>query len=89
MNKINRESHELDQIDEVASRAMQSNEFSAHIDTISLILSLRSVDCKLDFKRLLSFDDFNFFHDVVGIMINLDRKTGKLKNFFVPRCARR
>jgi len=42
----------------------------------------------LDFEKLLSFDDFNFYHDMFGIHNNLDRNTGKLKNHFVPRCAK-
>lgn len=30
-------------------------------------------------------DDTNFCHDVFGILRNIDRTTGKLKNFFLPR----
>jgi hypothetical protein len=33
-------------------------------------------------------DDFNFIHDVSGIVRHLDRSTGKLMNCFVPRFAR-
>ena len=43
--------------------------------------------CPLDFEKLLSFDDFNFWHDVAGIFRHLDRSTGQLKNFFLRRCA--
>lgn len=43
--------------------------------------------CKLDLDKLLAFDNFNFAHDVFGIREHLDRKTGKLKDFFLPRCA--
>jgi hypothetical protein len=43
----------------------------------------------LDLKRLLGADDFNFSHDLVGINKHLDRKTGKLKDCFVPRCSKR
>lgn len=42
----------------------------------------------LDLAKLASFDDFNFNHDVFGIRRCIDRGTGKLTNFFVPRCAK-
>lgn len=40
---------------------------------------------KLDLQRLLDADDFNFAHDVFGIERHLDRGTGALGDFFVPR----
>ncbi len=42
----------------------------------------------LDLKKLCDIDHANFAHDVFGIARHLDRKTGELRNFFVPRCAR-
>lgn len=42
----------------------------------------------LDFEKLLSFDDFSFTHDVLGIRRYINRDTGQLTGFFVPRCAR-
>lgn len=42
----------------------------------------------IDFERLLAADEFNFLHDVCGIARHLDRETGKLQNFFIPRFAR-
>ena len=44
--------------------------------------------CPLDFQILAGFDDFNFFHDIDGVSSRLDRETGKLTRFFVPRCAK-
>lgn len=44
--------------------------------------------CPLDLERLLSFDDENFGHDVFGIRRHIDRNTGALGDFFLPRCAR-
>jgi hypothetical protein len=41
----------------------------------------------LDFKVLLSFPMFDFAHDVVGIYNHINRSTGKLERFFVPRCS--
>ena len=42
----------------------------------------------LDFKKLLEADNFNFLHDVYGIVKNMDRSTGKLRNCFVPRSSK-
>ena len=42
---------------------------------------------KLDLQKFVDFDDFNFCHDVVGIMDHVDRNTGKLNNCFLPRCS--
>lgn len=45
------------------------------------------LDCPMKLDELLAADDFNFLHDVFGIRKNLNRKTGKLDNCFVPRFA--
>lgn len=39
----------------------------------------------LKLRELRDADDFNFLHDVTGIIRHLDRSTGKLMNCFVPR----
>jgi hypothetical protein len=44
--------------------------------------------CKLDFKKLLAFKDFDFYHDTAGIAAHIDRNTGMLKECFLPRCSR-
>lgn len=42
----------------------------------------------LNFDKFLAFDDFNFTHDIVGIARHMDRETGELGGYFLPRCAR-
>ncbi|MFN3169268.1 MAG: hypothetical protein ACE37E_01085 [Hyphomicrobiales bacterium] len=42
---------------------------------------------RLDLQKLLDADDGTLAHDVFGINANIDRETGKLDGFFVPRCA--
>lgn len=62
-----------------------------HFVRLTLIMDLSATHangCPLDFAKLLAADDFNFGHDVSGIMRNIDRLTGKLGNCFVPRCAK-
>ena len=40
---------------------------------------------RLDLKKLLGFDNFNFCHDVAQINKNICHDTGKLLNCFLPR----
>jgi len=42
----------------------------------------------LDFEKLFKFDDANLMHDVCGIDRHINRETGKLEGFFLPRCAK-
>ena len=46
-----------------------------------------SGDCKLNLKKLLQASDFDFLHDFLGVVQNLNRKSGKLDNCFTPRCT--
>lgn len=39
--------------------------------------------------ELLPADDFNFAHDVAGIRRRINRTTGKLENYFLPRFAQK
>ncbi|WP_312599640.1 hypothetical protein [Brevundimonas sp.] len=43
--------------------------------------------CPLDLVRLAAADNFNLAHDVFGIARHIDRRTGKLGDFFRPRHA--
>jgi len=59
------------------------------IDYVSLQMDLHAVHmcgCKLDFLKLLEFDEFNFAHDIYGIMNHINRESGELKKCFLPRC---
>lgn len=59
-------------------------------DQTSIEMDLTAVHangCPLVLQGLLKADDFNFLHDVYGIARHLDRDSGKLTNFFLPRYA--
>lgn len=43
--------------------------------------------CPLNLKELLEADNGNFGHDVFGIRHHINRRTGKLEDFFLPRFA--
>jgi hypothetical protein len=55
------------------------------LDAIMDIDACHSNGNPLKLEELLKADDANFAHDVFGIRTNIDRKTGKLMNCFVPR----
>jgi hypothetical protein len=42
----------------------------------------------LRLQDLLDAEGFDFTHDIFGITDNINRKTGKLDNFFVPRFSK-
>jgi hypothetical protein len=46
------------------------------------------LSCPLKLEELLEADLFNFGHDILGIVNNINRQTGKLENCFFPRFAR-
>lgn len=56
---------------------------------ISMDVGATHIHLPLDLKKFLKADDSNFYHDFFGIRKHLDRNTGKLKDFFVPRCAQK
>lgn len=51
------------------------------------IEATHSNGCPLKLNDLLAAKDFDFTHDVWGIMRHIDRNTGTLQDCFVPRYA--
>ncbi len=54
-------------------------------DLIMDITAVHANGNPLKLKDMIEGPDFDFYHDIIGIAQHLDRTTGKLKNFFVPR----
>lgn len=56
-------------------------------DKMSLQMDLHAARAAspLDLEKLLDFDDFNFLHDIYGIMRHIDRDTGEMTQCFLPR----
>lgn len=76
-------------IDQIIRRTIDA---STHFDRLSLqmdITACHANGCALKLEELLSADDFNFYHDVYGISRHLDRTTGKLLDWFLPRFAKK
>lgn len=60
-----------------------------HLDWVMDFTAVHCNGNPLRLAALLDADDFNFTHDAAGIRNCLDRTTGKLANFFVPRYSAR
>jgi len=60
-------------------------------DSVQIIMDIVATHakCPLDLDILLASPDSDFGHDILGIYDNMNRKTGELKNCFVPRCSKR
>lgn len=80
-------------IDLIVSRVKKDEEKDnnqCYYSLMDLAMTISAVHCngnKLDLKRLLDADDFTFYHDIQGMMQNIDTRTGKLNNHFLPRCT--
>jgi hypothetical protein len=85
---------------EIASRAVQQmrktlsatngrveSEMLRPLDWAMDVTAVHANGCPLRLRELLLADDFNFAHDVFGIRRHLNRDTGRLTGFFVPRFA--
>ena len=62
-----------------------------YVDRMSMYMDIEAVHsngCPLDLEKLLAFPEFDFYHELWGIHDNLDRKTGKLENYFLPRSSK-
>ena len=74
---------------EIAKRAEEMKIYNG--ERMTLLMDLESADniFNLRLEDLLKADNFNFAHDVIGIMNNINRSEFPAKDFglFVPRYA--
>ena len=73
----------------IVDRVMKG-EAGKNLDRLDVMMDITAAHCNgcpLKLSELLGADDFNFSHDVFGIMRHIDRMTGKLTDFFTPRFA--
>lgn len=84
--KVTREETLL--ISQIVKRAAKMadlpDDFMAHTMDLSACIAN---GCPLKLQELLDADDFNFAHDFYGIHRHINRRTGKLEDFFLPRFA--
>lgn len=60
----------------------------SHFDLMMDLTATHANGCPMDFEGLLAADSFDLAHDLSGICIHLDRKTGRLVAF-LPRYSER
>lgn len=76
----------------IVKRAIKlGKEWSLPVDPMDIEMDLRATNangCPLDFDKLLTAPNGDFGHDVWGIRRHLNRETGKLGDFFLPRCSK-
>jgi len=85
-NKISKKDTAI--INKIVNRAITSG--FAWDDKISLQMDITAahIASKLKLKELFDADDFNFGHDIHGIQKNINRDSGEMENFFLPRFTR-
>lgn len=77
---------ELNIVMEIVKRAVNAGIYD---DVLMADMDISAVcaHCPLRLADLLSADQFNFAHDLAGIQRHLNRRTGELEDFFLPRFA--
>lgn len=89
--KLTATREDADLIEKIAIRAIAlSAAHGVKRDLLSIEMDLTACHLNgtpLRLDALLAADDFNLAHDVFGIERHLDRTTGRLKGFFLPRFA--
>lgn len=86
--EFNATREEIELIKNIVKRAISLGVETRVVDLQMDIDATHSNGTPLDFQKLIEFDDFNFLHDIYGIMSHIDRNTGELKNCFLPRSAK-
>lgn len=80
---------EMDTIMQIADRAIGvAHGQGIRLNKMDMVMDLSAVHAnayRLRLDELLAADPLNFTHDVFGIVRHLNRDTGLLENFFVPR----
>jgi hypothetical protein len=77
---------ERQRITDIVKRACALDKSIDHMTLIMDITACHLNDCKLRLEALgEEANDKDLMRDVYGIMRNMNRKTGKLENMFVPR----
>ncbi|WP_321782379.1 hypothetical protein [Burkholderia pyrrocinia] len=79
-------------IDLVTARyqALLASKGLPKVDALELDMDLTACHangCPMDWQSLSAADDFTLAHDVGGIQRHINRRTGRLENCFLPRCA--
>ena len=82
---------DLDLIDNIVERIESNTSLHFKPTRMTMIMDLNAVHSSspLDLDGLLNSEPFDFYHDICGIINNINRTNGKLENCFVPRYSKR
>jgi hypothetical protein len=82
-----KEDHEL--LNQIADRTVKLAAELGHeykkSDALMDVTACHANGCPLRLQEFLEADASNFAHDAFGIQRHINRDTGKLENFFLPR----
>lgn len=74
-----------------ANRAVEiAKKYGVPYDKCTAMMDLTACHangCPLKLEQMTTMPEPDFAHDVFGIRRHLDRRSGKLKDCFLPRCA--
>lgn len=73
--------------DRASAMALQHGKEYERTEAAMDLTATHANGCPLKLEALLAAEPFDFAHDVFGIRRHLNRATGQLENFFVPRYA--
>ena len=79
-------SDEREIVTAIIERAVETGIYDDPLDA-DMDISAVHVHCPLRLSELLAADRFNFTHDLSGIQRHINRRSGKLEGFFLPRFA--
>ncbi|WP_309628187.1 hypothetical protein [Brevundimonas sp.] len=74
-------------VDRAEELCLAQGETLDRLSTTMDLTACHANGCPLDLTKLAKADNFNLTHDVFGIARHLDRTTGRLRDFFDPRCS--
>ena len=79
---------EFETIAKICQRAEEMG--IARGERITLVMDIENAHktVGLRLNDWLEADNFNFAHDIIGIQNNMNRTTGELEAFFLPRFAK-
>lgn len=85
--KATKEEYEL--FKQIADREVKEG-ICYSTDRMSILMDIEAAHATypLKLKELLNAPVVDFAHDIYGIAANLNRNTGELENYFIPRYAK-
>ena len=78
---------DLAKVNQAVDRALELLPWESMKMDLHMDLTASVIQGHINLDKLLTFDDSNFIHDVVGVVQHLNRQTGEMMNCFLPRSA--